>query len=244
LLRRSALASRPQSIDMTLADQLEEVQRSIAYRFDDPQLLVTALTHSSFASENDVESYERLEFLGDAVLELAATERIFTTLDGATEGRMTRIRAAVVDEATLASTARDNGLPPAIRLGVGEERNGGRERDSIQSDVFEAILGAVYLDGGSREAFEVVFRLLGNALADRLSATKVTDPRSSLQEHLARSGQTVAFDYDRCGPDHAVVYTATATVEGEVVSTGSGASKKSAAIDAAREALETLEPLD
>ena len=225
---------------MTWIKQLEEVQEAIAYRFDDPQLLVTALTHSSFASENEVESYERLEFLGDAVLELATTERIYASLEDASEGRMTRIRAAVVDEATLASTARENGLPAAIRLGVGEERNGGRERDSIQSDVVEAIFGAVYLDGGAAAAFGVVFRLLGGAIVDRLAATQVSDPRSSLQERLARKGQTVAFDFDRSGPDHAVVYTATATVEGEVVSTGSGASKKSAAIDAARGALETL----
>lgn len=225
---------------MTWIKQLEEVQEAIAYRFDDPQLLVTALTHSSFASENEVESYERLEFLGDAVLELATTERIYASLEDASEGRMTRIRAAVVDEATLASTARENGLPAAIRLGVGEERNGGRERDSIQSDVVEAIFGAVYLDGGAAAAFGVVFRLLGGAIVDRLAATQVSDPRSSLQERLARKGQTVAFGFDRSGPDHAVVYTATATVEGEVVSTGSGASKKSAAIDAARGALETL----
>ncbi len=225
---------------MTWSNQLEDVQETIGYRFDDLQLLVTALTHSSFASENDVESYERLEFLGDAVLELATTERIYASLNDASEGRMTRIRAAVVDEATLASTSRDNGLPAAIRVGVGEERNGGRKRDSIQSDVFEAILGAVYVDGGSAAAFGVVLRLLGGAIEDRLAATQVTDPRSSLQEHLARRGQTVVFDYDRSGPDHAVVYTATATVEGVVVSTGSGDSKKSAAIDAAREALAEL----
>lgn len=150
---------------------------------------------------------------------------------------MTRIRAAVVDEATLASIARRNNLPAAIRLGVGEDRNGGRRRDSIQSDVIEALFGAVYLDGGSDAASSVVLHLLGEVIADRVAAPQIADPRSNLQEALAREGRTVTFEYERRGPDHAVVYTATATVDGEVVSTGSGASKKSAAIDAAREAL-------
>jgi ribonuclease-3 len=217
--------------------RLEQVQEAIGYQFTDRQLLATALTHSSYASENNVESYERLEFLGDAVLELAITKRIFESLGDAPEGRMTRVRAAVVDEATLASVARDRGLPGAILLGIGEDRNGGRNRSSIQSDVVEAILGAVYLDGGSDEAFDVVFRLLGGEIADRLAAPHVVDPRSSLQEELARDGRTVAFEFVRSGPDHAVVYVATATVDGEVISTGSGASKKSAAIDAARNAL-------
>ena len=238
--RRFAWASQPQFTDMALAEQLEEVQESIAYRFDDVQLLVTALTHSSFASENDVESYERLEFLGDAVLELAVTERIYRSLEGASEGRMTRTRAVIVDETTLATAARDHGLPASIQLGVGEDRNGGRDRSSIQSDVVEAILGAVYLDGGSQAAFGVVFHLLESTIADRLAATEVTDPRSGFQEELARRGKTVEFEYERSGPDHAVSYTATATVDGEVVSTGSGASKKAAAIDAARRALKSL----
>jgi len=236
-LRRSAQVSRIWATDVAGDRQLEHVQNAIGYRFGDPRLLVTALTHSSYASENDVESYERLEFLGDAVLEMATTQRIFEALKDASEGRMTRVRAAVVDEATLAAVARAVEIPAAIRLGVGEDRNGGRDRSSIQSDVVEAILGAVFLDGGSEKAFAVVFHLLGDEIADRLAAPQNTDPRSSLQEELARGGKTVSFDFVRSGPDHAVVYTATATVDGEAVSTGSGASKKSAAIDAARAAL-------
>lgn len=236
-MRRSAQVFRIWATDVAGDRQLEQVQNAIGYRFGDPRLLVTALTHSSYASENDVESYERLEFLGDAVLEMATTQRIFEALEDASEGRMTRVRAAIVDEATLASVARAVEIPAAIRLGVGEDRNGGRDRSSIQSDVVEAILGAVFLDGGSEKAFAVVFHLLGDEIADRLAAPQNTDPRSSLQEELARDGKTVSFDFVRSGPDHAVVYTATATVDGEAVSTGSGASKKSAAIDAARAAL-------
>lgn len=223
---------------MTQSQHLEEVQKAIGYDFADPNLLETALTHSSFASENGVESYERLEFLGDAVLELAVTERIFGLLDEASEGHMTKTRASVVDEGSLASAARIHGLVGAIRLGVGEDRNGGRDRSSTQSDVVEAILGAVYIDGGPSSAFAVVHHLLADTLADAIATPTVSDPRSGLQERLARIGKTVAFEYERSGPDHAVKYSATAIVDGRVVGTGSGASKKSAAIDAARSALE------
>jgi ribonuclease-3 len=228
------------STDMDEGPDLRTVEAAIGYRFDDPELLTTALTHSSFASENDVESYERLEFLGDAVLELATTERIYRELDDAAEGQMTRIRASVVDEATLAAVAKERGLPASIQLGIGEDRNGGRDRLSIQSDVVEAILGAVYLDGGVAAAFAVVLRLLDDALSDRIAAPSVSDARSSLQETLAGDGRMVDFEYERSGPDHAVVYTAIASVDGEVIGTGSGPSKKSAAIEAAREALERL----
>lgn len=221
------------------SDHVAAVQDVIGYRFRDTGLLLTALTHSSYSSENDVESYERLEFLGDAVLELAVTEEIYRALDEATEGRMTRVRAAIVDETTLASIARIVGLPAAIRLGVGEERNGGRDRSSIQSDVVESLLGAVYLDGGADAAFDVVRRLFGDAIADRVASRQVVDSRSSLQELLAQRGKAVTFEYERTGPDHAVVYTATAYVDDEAISTGSGGSKKTAAIDAARSALES-----
>jgi ribonuclease III len=218
-------------------DGLDLVQETIGYRFSDISLLVTALTHSSYASEHDVESYERLEFLGDAVLELAITAEIYGALQGASEGRMTRVRAALVDEATLAGVARSIGLPAAIKLGVGEDRSGGRDRSSIQSDVVESIFGAVYIDGGVDAAFDVVRRLLGDTVADRMAASQVSDSRSSLQEHLARTGRVVSFEYERSGPDHDTIYTATAYVDGKVIGTGSGGSKKTAALHAARAAL-------
>jgi ribonuclease-3 len=236
-LRRWPQASQPPSIELSDSLDLAPVEAAIGYQFGDSRLLAVALTHSSFASENDVESYERLEFLGDAVLELATTQRIFELLGDATEGQMTRLRAAVVDEATLAAVAREHDLPESIRLGVGEARNGGRDRQSIQSDVVEAILGAVYIDGGAEAAFGVVLHLLGDALSARLAAPNISDARSILQELLARDSSTVVFEYERSGPDHAVVYTATATVDEKAVGTGTGPSKKSAAIDAARNAL-------
>lgn len=220
------------------SDHLDEVQDVVGYRFALVELLETALTHSSYAAENEAESYERLEFLGDAVLELAMTARLYELLSDAPEGRMTRIRAAIVDEKTLSDVARDVGLARAIRLGVGEDRSGGRDRPSILSDVIEAIIGAVYIDGGAEAAFEVVYRLFGEAIDDRVAARRVADSRSSLQEDLARTGRVVSFEYERSGPDHAVVFRATAYVDGGVIGTGSGSSKKAAAIAAAQHALD------
>jgi len=219
------------------ADHIAVVQEAIGYIFEDVALLTTALTHSSYASENEVESYERLEFLGDAVLELAVTVEIYRSLRDASEGRMTRIRSMVVDEATLAEVARDIGLSQAIRLGVGEDRSGGRDRSSILSDVLESVLGAVHLDGGSEASVKVVLGLLGDPIAERMATSEISDARSSLQERLAQRGQVVEFEYERSGPDHDAVYAASAIVDGEVIGTGAGASKKSAAIDAARQAL-------
>ncbi len=228
------------SIEMEDTADLGNVETAIGYQFGDSRLLTTALTHSSFASENDVESYERLEFLGDAVIELATTQKIFELLGDATEGQMTRLRAAVVDEPTLAAVAREHDLQAWIRLGVGEDRNGGRDRLSIQSDIVEAILGAVFVDGGAEAAFGVVLHLLDGAISARLATPNISDARSIFQELLARDARTVVFRYERSGPDHSVVYTATATVDENVVGTGSGSSKKSAAIAASAEALTSL----
>lgn len=216
------------------------VENRIGYVFTDKSLLTEALTHSSYASENDVVSYERLEFLGDAVLEMAVTADIFSALGDASEGRMTRVRAAIVDAETLASVSRIVGLPEAMRLGVGEERNGGRDRSSIQADVVESVLGAVFVDGGADAAFSVVLVIMGDAIAMSVESLDVVDSRSALQERLGKSGSTVAFTYERTGPDHDPRFTATAFIDESEAGSGSGTSKKTAAIDAARRILRTL----
>jgi len=218
---------------------LADLQNRIGYTFVDGTLLTQALTHSSFVAENqDATSYERLEFLGDAVIELATTDIIYTTLPLAAEGDMTKIRASVVDEKTLASLARALELDKAVRLGRGEDRSGGRQRVSILSDAVESMLGAVYLDGGWSAAETVVLRLWGPLVEDALGSDDVQDPRSRLQEQLAKQGLTVRFEYERSGPDHAAVFAATAIVEGERIARADGPSKKAAAIEAARSALE------
>jgi len=220
------------------ADALAEVQEALGHRFGDPQLLITALTHSSFASENPAStSYERLEFLGDAVLELVTTSLIFFDMVGEPEGAMTKVRASVVDEATLASVARSWKLDRALRLGVGEDRSGGRERDSILSDTAEAVIASVFLDGGFDTARRVVATMWGELISERLERDSVADGRSELQEVLAKQGRQVTFTYLRQGPDHAAVFTAEAMVDGVMIGVGSGGSKKAAAIAAAADAL-------
>lgn len=217
---------------------LAAIEEAIGYRFVERRLLTEAVTHASFVAEHPGHvSYERLEFLGDAVLELATTDLIFERFPVAPEGDMTRIRASVVDETTLATIARQLDLSRAMRLGKGEDRSGGRRRDSILSDVTEAVLGAVYLDGGWTPAREVVHRVWGPVLDGVVDPDGVQDARSRLQELLAKRGATVSFDYERSGPDHAARFTATAIVDGEKIATGGGPSKKAAAIDAARAAL-------
>ncbi len=216
------------------------IDKAIGYRFVEARRAEEALTHASYAAEHaDAASYERLEFLGDAVVELITTQMIYEALPGEPEGSMTKVRAAVVDESTLASIAREWGLGDLIRLGVGEERSGGRERDSILSDVCESLIAAVFLDGGFAAAERLVRSTWGSILADRIAQPDVSDARSRLQELLANTGRIVTFRYERSGPDHAAVYRALAVVDGAIVGQGTGGSKKAAAIAAATDALES-----
>ena len=181
---------------MSDGDPIGSVESAVHHTFSDRSLLREALTHSSFAAENDRSpSYERLEFLGDAVLELVTTHMIFEAMEDGAEGEMTKIRASVVDEATLAEVGRSWGVDAAVLLGVGEERSGGRARDSIISDVVESLIAAVYLDAGVSAAEELIRRDWTPIVAERIRQPDVSDPRSRLQEVLARRGETVVFTY-------------------------------------------------
>lgn len=222
-------------------DPIAAVETAIGHDFDDPDLLRTALTHTSFVAEHpDADSYERMEFLGDAVLGVITTDLIYAAMGSVAEGHMTKIRASVVDEGTLALVAAEWDLGPALRLGVGEDRSGGRARSSILSDVVESTIAAVYLDGGFDAAAELVGRVWSVLIEERTSGPEdIIDSRSRLQEILARLGREVSFDFDRSGPDHASVFEARAIVDGEPVGSGTGSSKKAAAIDAARSVLES-----
>lgn len=218
-----------------------DLETALGHDFSDPGLLETALTHSSYVAEHPhATSYERLEFLGDAVLELAATHLIFSMMEDASEGEMTKVRASVVDATSLGVIARRIGVGAWVRFGVGERTSGGADRDSILSDVVEALLGAVYLDGGWSSAAGVVADLWSDLIATSVDGARVTDPRSLLQEHLARRGETVTFTYERSGPDHETVFTAHAIVEGDAIGTGTGSSKKAAASAASTDALNRL----
>ena len=196
--------------------------------------------HRSWCAENPGhESNERLEFLGDAVLGLVVTDHVYrlhATLD---EGVLTEIRKGVVNSVTLAEVAGEFGVGDHVLLGRGEELSGGRSKPSILADALEAIIGATYLAGGVEAAYELILRLMG----ERLTAGRVDgqDHKSRLQELVAREyASTVRYQVEGSGPDHARTFDVLVTVDGEVIGTGAGRSKKQAEQAAARAALETL----
>lgn len=223
-----------------MGDELGAVQRSLGYEFEDPLLLRQALVHRSYASEVEGEvTNERLEFLGDAVLSVVVAEELFRSWD-LSEGEMAKVRAAVVNEASLAAVARGMSLGSALLLGKGEEASGGREKPSILADAMEAVLGAVFLDGGLDAVHRLILGHWEELLAARADAPGRLDYKTRLQEVLAQRGQVPEYEVEGLGPDHAMTFTAAVGVGDEVIGTGSGSSKKRAEQDAARRALERL----
>ena len=212
----------------------------LGHRFRDRKLLETALTHPSFGGDHHVPHYQRLEFLGDAVLELAVSRYLYYELPEVDEGKLTRIRAALVREESLNRAAQRIGLGEFIRLSVGEERSGGRQKPSILSDVMEAVLAAVYLDAGFDEAVRIIGMVLGEELRPEVLKDHL-DAKSRLQELMQREGRMPSYDYlSMEGPPHAPVF-AYRVMDGEQeLGRGSGTSKQSAQQAAARDALKRM----
>ncbi|MCR5510146.1 MAG: ribonuclease III [Lachnospiraceae bacterium] len=217
---------------------IKQLEEAIGYTFNDPGYLTVALTHSSYANEIKAgrgADYERQEFLGDAVLELISSDHIFHNQPDMPEGDMTKLRASLVCEPALAHCARDIDLADYIRLGRGEESTGGRTKESIISDVMEAIIGGIYLDSGLDEAAKFVNRFIMSH-ADEIHA--FYDAKSQLQQLVQANGQVVTYEViGESGPDHAKVYKVACLIDGEQVSDGEGRSKKSAQQAAALDAL-------
>ncbi len=226
-------------MDPTSAD-LADLGERIGYRFADLALLDRALSHRSWCAENgDVVSNERLEFLGDAVLGWAVADVSFHRFTDVPEGRLTDLRKSVVNAAALAEMATEIGLGECIKLGRGEAAAGGARKESILSDAFEAVLGAVYLDGGADAAFALVERVVAPKLSDSL--IEHADHKTELQERCARAGRGApAYSLTSVGPDHAKVFTAHVTVDGVEVGVGEGGSKKSAEQAAAADACRSI----
>jgi ribonuclease-3 len=217
------------------------LQAELGYTFASSDLLRTALTHRSAVAEGRAdESFERLEFLGDAVLDLVVADLMFDAYPDLTEGEMAKTRAAVVGEPPLAEIAGVVGIGDAVILGVGEERTGGRHKPSILADTLEAVIGAVYLEGGLEAAAQLVRRFWEPLVAGRVEHPGRLDYKSRLQEVLAISGSVPEYSSTAHGPDHAKVFSVEVTVDGAVVGSGGGSSKKRAEQDAARRALEAL----
>ena len=217
----------------------ESLEDALDYRIGNDALLATALTHGSYASEHPGSAdYQRLEFLGDAVLEVTVTRYIYEHFPEATEGEMTLIRAGVVAEPALASVAREWGVPGLVRLGRGEETTGGRDKNSILSDVVESLLAAVYLDAGIERVEQVVHRHWAPMIAERAGTPGGRDHKTRLQEVLVADGHDVEYAVTETGPQHARQFTATVRSSGDDLATGTGTSKKRAEQDAAKLALE------
>lgn len=223
---------------MLAPEKSKELELKIGYEFKEKELLKQALTHSSFSNEqriNKLKDYERLEFLGDAVLELLSSKFFFLNHPEMTEGEMTKLRSSMVCEPALAFCARDLNLGEYILLGKGEEATGGRERDSIISDVMEAVIGALYLDGGLEEADKFIHKFI---LSDLESKQLFYDSKTILQEQLQKSGDKLHYELiEESGPDHDKQFKVEVKIDTVVIGTGVGRTKKSAEQKAAYEAL-------
>ena len=217
---------------------MEQLEQIIGYTFQNKKLLRQALTHSSYANEKKTGNYkdnERLEFLGDAVLELTSSEFIYTGNPDMNEGKMTRLRASIVCEPTLAMCARQIHLQEYIMLGKGEDLTGGRTRDSIISDALEALIGAIYLDGGFANAKEFIHRFVLNDLENK---QLFYDSKTILQEVVQAHGLEVEYELTgEEGPEHDKKFHVIAKAGDLFVVKGTGHTKKAAQQQAAYNAL-------
>ena len=224
--------------------ELSEFQNRLGYTFRDETLLRLALTHPSVAHETGTPSphNQRLEFLGDAVLQLVLTRELYEKFPAFDEGPLTKARAKLVNRRTLAEHARSLGLGAHLVLSRGEETNGGRERASALADAFEALLGAIFQDGGFEAAREFILREFGAAFGKLSVLPIIENPKGELQELLqARSPEAPEYQViSATGPDHDRVFECTVQHEGIELARGSGKSKKAAESDAALAALKKL----
>ena len=208
----------------------KELEKNICYEFRNKALLKQALSHSSFINEmkrGKMESYERLEYLGDAVLELISSEFLFHEYPDMPEGKLTKLRASIVCEYTLSSVSKMLHLGDYVLLSKGEEMTGGRNRDSILCDLFESVLGAIYLDGGMEPAEKYVKTFL---LTDIEHKSLFYDAKTTLQEMVQKDGKGIVTyrQISESGPDHNKCYVMDVLVDDKVIAQGKGSSKKNA----------------
>ena len=224
---------------------IKDLETAVGYRFSNISLLQNALAHSSYANErwhNSLLSNERLEFLGDSVLGMLVAEYLYRNFPDRPEGDLTRMRADMVCEKTLAAAANRIGLGEHLLLGHGEEQGGGRSRDSILADAMESVIAASFLDGGLEAALKIVQKFI----LVEVPVTKLhnRDYKTQLQELVQqKKNQTLSYALaGQSGPDHDKQFDVAVSLNGKVVGSGSGSSKKRAEQDAARCAVENLFP--
>lgn len=226
-----------------MSKRMQELEQKINYTFKTKGLLEQALTHSSYANEKKLGKLgcnERLEFLGDAVLELVSSEFLYHKFPGIPEGELTKKRASLVCEPSLAFCAREFGLPQYLLLGRGEDLTGGRYRDSIVSDATEALIGSIYLDGGFASAKEFVLNFILNDMEHK---QLFYDSKTILQEIVQENGGQSSVEYVLIreeGPDHNKSFTVSASIDGEQMGIGTGHTKKAAEQAAAYQAIRRM----
>ena len=219
---------------------MKEFEKKLGYTFKNPNLLLNALTHSSYANEtrNGTTSNERLEFLGDSVLSVIVSDYIFKEFSNTPEGELTKLRASLVCEKSLCGFSRELDMGKYLRLGKGEDKGGGRERDSILADAFEAVLASIYLDGGMEEARKHVMRFILPEL-EQTDDEVFKDYKTALQEIIQRNPEeSVSYILTgESGPDHDKVFEVSVLLNSNVIGEGKGKSKKRAEQMAAKQAL-------
>ncbi len=230
---------------MASAADPQALEVSLHYPFKDPMLLRQALTHKSYINEarqGDLADNERLEFLGDSVVNLMISEHLLRHYPDISEGELSKMRAKVVSERGLSQVARRLGLGRYLYLGKGEELSGGREKSSLQADALEAVLAAIYLDGGHEAAARVIEKIFEADMADFLAAGSSSDFKTTLQEYCQREFEVLP-NYQvihESGPAHARIFEVSLSIKDRVWAKGRGRSKKQAEQCAAREVLEKM----
>ena len=225
-----------------MKQNFDDIQRKIDYRFNNISLLNMAMTHSSYANDHKMKktnSNERLEFLGDAVLELLSSEHLYDTYPDKPEGELTKLRASLVSENPLANIAKTLGINECLMLGRGEEITGGRERASITSDAVEALIGAIYLDGGMEPAKNFVRKFVMVNIDEKLL---YNDSKSMLQEIVQKNklGTLYYEIVSEKGPAHDKIYEVVCKLDDKVIGNGIGRTKKAAEQEAAFVALKKI----
>lgn len=222
---------------------MEDFELKIGYNFKNIELLKTAFTHTSYANERKISSNEKLEFLGDAILEFVVSDYLYANYKKLKEGEMTKVRATVVCEESLHQVALKYHFDDLLYLGKGEKISGGNHKKAILADSVEAVIAAIFLDSGLEEAKKFILENLKEAIEQASKSVGQKDYKTVLQEKLQKHG-TVHIEYSIIkeeGPDHDKTFTAEVKLNGEVLATGTGKTKKHAEMDAADKALKLLE---
>ncbi len=222
--------------------KLGELEKSIGYTFRKTNLLKKALTHTSYANDNNTESNEKLEFLGDSILEYVSSEMLYTKYELLKEGEMTKVRAAVVCESSLYAIAKKHNFSDFLYLGKSEQKSKGKYRPAVLADAVEAIIAAIYLDGGMKPTKKFIEENLDETINIATKNVGSKDYKTVLQEKLQKNGD-VKIKYEiikEDGPDHNKTFETKLCCDGEILSYGRGKSKKEAEMNAAKEALEKI----